>query len=84
MTNSSDFDQLPHRDLFKPQTLALMTRVLEAAWKEAQMSCGGSAKDRSIIRASLARGIIEAIEAGETDADRLRQAALSELYRDDE
>ena len=83
MTNS-DLDQPPDRDLFNPETLALMTRVLDAAWKEAQMLCGDSAKDRCIIRASMARGIIEAIEAGATDADGLMQAALSELHRGEE
>lgn len=43
-----------------------MTRALDAAWKEAQTVCGGSAKDRAILRASMERGIIEAIDAGVT------------------
>lgn len=56
-----------------------MTRVLDAAWTEAQASSVGSA-DRSAIRASMARGIIEAIEAGVTDAEDLKGAALSAMH----
>lgn len=71
--------QPPDDDLYNPATLALMTRVLDAAWIEAQTFGPG---DRSVIRASMARGIIEAIEAGVTDADDLRRAALSAMHRD--
>jgi hypothetical protein len=58
--------------------------VLDAAWIKAQLLCGDKTRDRSIIRASMARGIIEAIESGATDADSLVRAALSELHRADE
>ena len=44
--------------------LALMSRVLEAAWTAAQEHYGASASDRSAIRVSMMERIIEAIEAG--------------------
>jgi hypothetical protein len=83
-TNNSDPERPGERDLFNSKMLALMTRVLDAAWIKAQLLCGDKTRDRSIIRASMARGIIEAIESGVTDADSLVRAALSELHRADE
>lgn len=35
MTNRGDLDQPPNSDLLNPDTLALMTRAFDAAWKEA-------------------------------------------------
>ena len=69
-------------DLFNEDTLALMSRVLNDAWTEAQSSYAGSLEDRSFIRAAMAQKIIEAIEAGETDAENLKRAALSLLDTD--
>ena len=57
--------------------LALMSRVLEAAWTSAQEFYGASASDRSTIRVSMMERIIEAIEAGVRDEEGLLRAALS-------
>jgi len=57
--------------------LALMSRVLEAAWTAAQEHYGASASDRSAIRVSMMERIIEAIEAGVRDEEGLLRAALS-------
>jgi hypothetical protein len=76
-------DSQPSEDnLYNPTTLALMTRVLDGAWTEAQAFYVDSAIDRSVIRASMAQRIIEAIEAGVTDEDSLRRAALA--FRQDD
>ena len=84
MTNSSDPNQPPDRDLFNPETLALMSRVLDAAWTEAQEFYGATPTDRSVVRAAMAQGIIEAIEAGVTDEEGLRRAALDYRHDTDE
>ena len=63
--------------LYDATTLALMRRVIEAAWTEAQKSFGASASDRTEVRVAMAERIIEAIEAGVVDEERLLRAALS-------
>ena len=71
-------DSEPSDDnLYDPTTLALMSRVLEAAWTSAQEFYGASASDRSAIRVSMMERIIEAIEAGVVDEEGLLRAALS-------
>ena len=64
-------------NFYDPTTLALMSRVLEAAWTSAQEFYGASASDRSEVRVSMAERIIEAIEGGVTDEEGLLRAALS-------
>ncbi len=58
-----------------------MTRALNEAWKEAQ-SGGFALAEHSVVRAAMAGKIIEAVEAGETDAARLKRAALAVLESD--
>ena len=71
-------DSEPSEDnLYDPTTLALMSRVLEAAWTAAQEFYGASASDRSEVRVSMMERIIEAIEAGVVDEEGLLRAALS-------
>ena len=71
-------DSEPSDDnLYDPTTLALMSRVLEAAWTAAQEFYGASASDRSEVRVAMVERIIEAIEAGVVDEEGLLRAALS-------
>jgi hypothetical protein len=79
MTDKSQLSHLPDRDLFNPAMLALMSRVLDEAWAKAQPFFAGPAIDQSVVRASMAERIIQAIEAGVTDADGLKRAALSAM-----
>ena len=69
-------------DLYGPTTMALMSRVLEAAWGTAQNFYGASASDRSEVRLVMMERIIDAIEAGVIDEEGLLRAALS--YRLDD
>ena len=73
-----------HEDdnLYDPPTLARMSRVLEAAWTEAQEFYGASATDRSEMRVSMAERIIEALEAGVNDEESLMRAALAYKHGD--
>ena len=68
-----------HEDdnLYDPPTLARMSRVLEAAWTEAQEFYGAPSSERSVVRIAMAERIIEAIEAGVQDEESLKRAALT-------
>ena len=71
-------DSEPSSDnLYGPTTLALMSRVLEAAWVSAQNFYGATASDRSEVRLVMMERIIDAIEAGVIDEEGLLRAALS-------
>jgi hypothetical protein len=59
-----------------------LTQVLDAAWMEAQASYGASPTDRSVIRASMAERIIEALEAGVQDEKSIKRAALAHMQDD--
>ena len=71
-----------HDNLYDPPMLARMSRVLDAAWTEAQDFYGASSSDASVIRIAMAERIIEAIEAGVQDEESLKRAALT--YRLDD
>ena len=77
MGNSQPADE----NVFDPATLALMSRVLDAAWTSAQEFHGAATSDRTAIRACMAEAIIEAIEAGVDDEEGLLRAAFA--YRQD-
>ena len=67
--------------VFERERSALLTIIVEDAYEEA-CRCGVflSANEQE-ARMMIVRRIIAAIEAGETDIDRLRTAALSKKMR---
>ena len=67
---------MPFKDAtYDPETIALMTSVLEAAWQEAQARDLAKAPDDA-TRAMMASVILASVANGERDPLRLRNLAL--------
>jgi len=71
--------QLPPQS-FDPETVALMGRVCDDAWKEAQVWLSlAPLRDPSGLRETLASRVIAAVAHGIRDPQRLRLIALEAL-----
>jgi hypothetical protein len=71
--------QLPPNS-FDPDTVALMGRVCDDAWNEAQRWLSlAPINDPSFLRETLALRIIAAVAHGERDPQKLRLLALQAL-----
>jgi hypothetical protein len=71
--------QLP-REAFDPDTVALMGRVCDDAWNDAQRWLSlGPMGDPSSLRETLALRVIAAVAHGERDPQKLRLLALQAL-----
>ena len=60
---------------YDPQTLQLLFRVFEAMWQDVDTS-KMPLLEQAALRARMKRHLLEAVETGETDPDRLRRVAL--------
>ena len=71
--------QLPP-DGFDPDTVAMMGRVCDEAWREAERRLSlTSAADTSGLRDVVALRVMAAVANGERNPDRLRLLALAAL-----
>jgi hypothetical protein len=72
---------------FDPETLAVLTRAFDDAWREVQRTCASAPDETSsAARQELARRILVLASEGERDAERLKRSALhaieaTELWR---
>jgi hypothetical protein len=67
--------------VFEERALSLIADIVEAAIGDADNQNIALPKDRQEARKLLAGRIVRAIEAGETDMDRLREIALVPDFR---
>ena len=61
-------------ECFGPETLSLMTRALDAAWREANCSLTSGPTG---LRRLMALRIMAAVRDGERDLEHLKELALS-------
>jgi hypothetical protein len=61
-----------------PQTLQLLFRVFEAIWRDVDTSAM-PLTEQALLRVRIKRHLLEAAEAGESDPEKLRQAARRAL-----
>jgi len=66
-------EELPK--IYGPETLSLMDRALEQAWRE--LNCRGDVVDASAARSRLATTIVALASVGETDSAKLKRFALN-------
>jgi hypothetical protein len=72
---------MPFKDAaYDPETMALMTSVLEAAWEEAQ-SRGLARTPADAARAMMASTILAAVANGKRNPTRLKNLALRAVDR---
>lgn len=62
---------------FDPETLSIMGRAFDAAWREIESrSVIGGQPEQAGIKRALALRIMAAVRVGQRDPERLRQVAL--------
>jgi len=66
-------EELPK--IYGPETLSLMDRALEQAWRE--LSRRGDVVDASAARSRLTTTIVALASVGETDSAKLKRFALN-------
>ena len=66
-------EELPK--IYGPETLSLMDRALEQAWRE--LNRRGDVVDASAARSRLATTIVALASVGETDSAKLKRFALN-------
>jgi hypothetical protein len=66
-------EELPN--MYGPETLSLMDRALEQAWRE--LKCRGDVVDASAARSRLTTTIVALASVGETDSAKLKRFALN-------
>jgi hypothetical protein len=65
-------DELPK--IYRPETLSLMNRALEQAWRE--LKSRGDVADANSARSRLTTTIVALASVGETDSAKLKRFAL--------
>jgi hypothetical protein len=69
-------------DVFDPGTVSTLMAAFDSAWQSIQASGAHlSEKQRELVRATLAKYIIEQARQGEFDQMRLRDGALLHLAK---
>ena len=61
---------------YDPITLNLLTRAFDEAWADVEDMLGAKALDPGMVRAALAKRIMDAADKGERDPKRLKLIAL--------
>ena len=67
-------------DVFDPDTVSILTAAFDSAWQSIRASGARLSEEQSeLVRATLAKYIIEQARQGELDQVRLRDGALRRL-----
>ena len=68
------------KDGFDPETLELMQRAFNSAWKEVEHALAGAIHPEG-LKTMMALRIMTAVRDGETDTERLKELALRAFGR---
>ena len=69
------------RECYDPETLDLMTGVLDSAWDEVELALASNDYDPAGLRTVMALKIMAAVRDGEHDPERLKALALDAIAK---